>query len=329
MNSKMLQLVCGILLLCVTASVEASDLGPGWLATRNQNPFALDIGLPLAPAVPASGTWLVDASVTISNTELGQSRDDTRVLFDLESRETRLSLAYAWNDEWSARISLSQLRASAGFLDGPVERFHRIFGFDNGDRGQLDTVAPFVALNRGTQQTVLLDRPETSIGPLQLDLNRQWQTDTFGRIVLSLGASIPVSGGVFIEESSDVDVSLAVSTLKPIGDRWLLGARLGVLARGDNERFAAKTHSMVSFASLLVRYRLGSRWSAVVQSDAHDALYHDLPALPGSAGNQLSFGLIRRLGQNGELIATLGEDVPALHSADVAVHLGLRMQLGH
>ncbi len=329
MNLKMHQLMSGVLLLSLTLSTEAVELAPGWLATRNQNPFALDLGLPPAPTVPDSGTWLLDTSVTISNTELGQSRDDTRVLVDLESRESRLSLTYAWNDEWSARISLSQWRASAGFLDGPVERFHRIFGFDNGDRGQLDTVAPFVALNRGTQQTVLLDRPETSVGPLQLDLNRQWQTDSFGRVVLSLGASIPVSEGLFIEESRDADLSLAISTLKPMGERWLLGARLGVLARGDDERFTAKTHPMVSFASVLLRYRLGSQWSAVVQSDAHDTLYRGLPALPGSAGNQLSFGLIRKLGQRGEIVATLGEDVPALHSADIAVHLGLRMQLGN
>jgi len=114
-----------------------------------------------------------------------------------------------------------------------------------------------------------------------------------------------------------------------MGERWLLGARLGVLARGDDERFTAKTHPMVSFASVLLRYRLGSQWSAVVQSDAHDTLYRGLPALPGSAGNQLSFGLIRKLGQRGEIVATLGEDVPALHSADIAVHLGLRMQLGN
>lgn len=77
-----------------------------------------------------------------------------------------------------------------------------------------------------------------------------------------------------------------------------------------------------------MRYRLGRKWSAVLQSDAHGPLYRDLPEFLGSASNQLNFGLIRRWGDSGEWQLTLGEDLPALRTSDIAINLNLRVNVG-
>lgn len=329
MTSKRIQaLLLSFPLLVSGSFAAASESASGWLSVRNQNPFALDTGLPPAPSIPDAKSWLVDASLSIANTELGQSSGDGLLLFDGETRESRLGIAYAWNERWSARATLIHLRTSAGFLDGPVERFHDAFGFSNGDRGQLDTHAPYIEVSRGNQSLVLVDRPKSHAGPLLLDLTRQWQSHALGQTGLSVGLRLPTGSFGLAGDNDDAEVSVSAHMLKEMGDRVTFGARLGVLARNDAELLGAEAQSMVPFASLLLRYRLGTHWSAVLQADGHDALYHDLPGLLGYAGNQLSFGFARRLGNRGEFVATLGEDVPALHSADIALQIALRMRLG-
>lgn len=328
--SKRLQtLLLALPLLVASSLVVSAEYQPGWLSTRNQNPFALISGLPVAPAAPAAGSWQVDASISIANTELAQLRGDSQLLLDTETHESRLSIAHAWNERWSARASFTHLRASAGFLDGPVERFHDAFGFDNGDRGQLDTIAPRIELRRGSQTLALLSHSRSLGVPLMLDLTRQWQPQTYGSTGITLGLAIPVGGSTLVDDDDDPELSLSAHTLKELGDHLTVGVRLGVLARDKPDLLGAEAKSLIPFGNLLLRYRLGAKWSALMQADAHDALYRDLPGLAGFAGNQLSFGFARQLAKRGEFVATLGEDVPALHSADVALHLGLRMGLGH
>ena len=86
------------------------DTLPGWLQTRDSNPFALATGLPLAASMPLPGTWQIDTTLSIANTELRQFGDDSSLLFDAETHETRFSAAYAFDEHWNlARIDQSPL----------------------------------------------------------------------------------------------------------------------------------------------------------------------------------------------------------------------------
>jgi hypothetical protein len=155
-------------------NAHATDALPGWLPTRDSNPFAIATGLPLTPAVPAPGTWQFDASWSIANTELQQTDGNASLLFDAETRETRFSAAYAFDPRWSLRASISHFRVGSGFLDGPVERFHRAFGFDNGDRGQLGTQAPQIEVRDDGELLYVLNDARSDSGPLLADLTRSW-----------------------------------------------------------------------------------------------------------------------------------------------------------
>ena len=98
----------------------------------------------------------------------------------------------------------------------------------------------------------------------------------------------------------------------------------------DNSRLLGElARSRVPFASVLLRYRLGENWSALLQTDAHGPLYRNLPDFLGSTSNQLNIGLSRQFGDNAELQATLGEDLPALHTADVVITFNLRVHPKH
>jgi len=148
-----------LLLLCLTAlssRADAQSADPGWLQTRDQNPFVLATGMPLAPAMPDAGTWQVDTTFSIANTEMGLERNQASVLIDAETRETRLSVTYAFRENWSLRGSLAHFHVGAGALDGPVEDFHRLFGLSNGDRGQLGTLAPVVEVRLALHRASLV-----------------------------------------------------------------------------------------------------------------------------------------------------------------------------
>jgi hypothetical protein len=299
----------------------------GWLQVRDQNPFVLASGLPLAPSVPAAGTWQIDATLSEANTEMLQSERHSSLLFDAETRESRISVAYAFNDRWSARASIGHLWFGDGFLDSPIENFHRIFGFTNGDRGRLGTTAPTIEVRRNDELLYALDRGQSGIGPLLLDLTRSWQLNDRGSYGLSLGAKLPTGSRSRLTDSGSTDVSLSAFTLMTLGERMTLGARLGLLYQDDNRLLGNLARDYVPFAGMLLSYRLGQRWSAIVQADAHGPLYRDLPDFFRTSG-LFSFGFSRRFGDTAELLATLSEDLPAGHTTDVVFSINLRINAG-
>lgn len=329
-SSTRLQILFALILLPALArSADAAESVPAWLQTRDSNPFALATGLPLAPVAPMAGHWQIDATVGISNTELQQFGTGSNLLFDAESRETRLSVAYAFSDRWSLRASLSQFWIGAGFFDHPIERFHRAFGFDNGDRGLLATQAPMIEVRRDGELLYALDRGQSGLGPLLIDLTRSWRLAGGGSTGVTLGTKLSTGSRSRLSDSGGTDGSLGAFVLFPAGERLAIGLRAGVLVQGANRLLGDSAHTLVPFASALLRYRLGEHWSAVLQSDAHGPLYRELPDFLGSPANQFNFGLSRRVGETGAFEVTLAEDLPALHTSDVAINLGLRFDLAH
>ena len=171
----------------------------------------------------------------------------------------------------------------------------------------------------------VLAGPASSAGPLLIDLARQWQFDAGRSAGLMLGAKFPVGHADQLADSESTDVSLSAYGAMPVGRNGQMAARVGVLRQGDNELLGDLARRTVPFASFLFRYRLGERWSAVLQSDTHEPLYRRLPDFLGRTSNLISIGLTRRIGEDPEFQATLGEDLPALHTTDIVFNLNLRV----
>lgn len=314
-----------ILFLSMPTRTDATEPVVAWLQTRDQNPFVMVTGLPLPPSIPQAGLWQLDTTFNIANTELEQFRNGSSLLFDAESHETRISVAYAFNDRWSLRTSLGYLSIGNGFLDEPIERFHRAFGFNNGDRGQLDTEAPEIAVRSRSETLYALDHGGSASGPLLLDLTRHWLLANQTLAGISLGAKFATGSVARLTDSDSTDVSFSGFTMIPLDERLSFGMRAGVLLRTGNQLLADQARDQVPFASLQLRYRLGDKWNAWLQSDAHGAAYRKLPDFLGSTSNQLNFGLSRRIGDSSVLQLSMAEDLPALHASDVAFTLNWRL----
>lgn len=316
-----------LLMAAHPARLFAADVMPGWLQTRDQNPFVLASGLPLAPAVPPPGSWQLDTTWTVANTELAQAIPDSNMTFDAESDEFRFSAAYAFNDQWSLRGSVSYLSIGDGFLDSTIENYHRLFGFTNGDRGLLGTEAPFIQVDLDGETLYLLDRNQSGTGPLFMDLTRSWSYGDGKLAGITLGSKWPIGSTSKLTDTGSTDFSLSMFTQFDTGERLTLGARVGILVQPDNELLGAQSKTSVGFANLLLRVRLDQNWSFLAQYDAHEELYKNLPAFFQASG-QASFGFSRRIGDSTELQAIFSEDVPRLHTTDIAFGFNLRVDLG-
>ncbi len=296
-----------------------------WLQARDQNPFALATGLPLPPAAPSAG-WQLDATFHVANTELAQQRGDSALVFDAETRETRVAFTRAFDERWSLRVSLGHVAIGDGVFDGAISDFHRAFGFDNGDRDRLGTQAPFVEVRDGDRVLRTLTRGRSGAGPTLVDLTRRWDLgDT--TVGLTLGTKLATGNRAGLADSGSHDVSASGFVEHALGERWTVAARAGVLYQSDNTLLEDRAREVVPFAGAAIGYRLGERWRAIVQADAHAELYRDLPGLFGAA-NLLSFGLSRDSNRHGTFFMTLAEDVPRLRTTDVVLQLGWRLHGG-
>lgn len=309
----------------ICTNLHAAEVPPGWLQTRDQNPFVLASGLPLAPTVPPPGHWQLDATFTVANTELEQAPASSFLQFDAETHELRFSAAYAFNERWSLRGSISHLSIGGGFLDDTIEGYHRLFGFDNGDRGLLGTEAPSIRVELDGTTLHELDSDTSGIGPLLIDLTRNWTYGENSQAGVSLGSKWSTGSPSKLTDTGSTDFSLSGYTLYNHG-RMTLGARAGFLIQGDNDLLGAQARDTVPFASVLFRYKPRQYWSYLTQIDAHGELYKGLPDF-FAASSQLTIGASRRIGESAEFIAWFSEDFPALRSTDIAFGLNLRVDL--
>ncbi len=301
---------------------NASELG--LLPIRDQNPFVLGSGLPAAPLIPGAERWQLNATFTLANTELADTQDDASFVFDAETRETRIAAAYAFNTHWSIRATTSHVAIGDGVFDSSIEDFHRIFGLDNGDRGQLGTNAPAIEVRDDGALLYALHGRRSGIGPTLVDVTRAWRGNGADLTGISFGVKLPTGSESRLSDTGSTDLSMAAFAQRAFGDRWLMAGQAGVLHQLDNQLLGEdRARDWVPFASAMLSYRLGAKWGAIAQIDAHAGLYRDLPDFFGDAGT-LTFGLTRRTGDHGRLHITLTEDVPALQTTDIALQVGWR-----
>jgi hypothetical protein len=186
---------CSLLLcsaLCLSSKTARADDNI-WLPVRDQNPFVLGSGLPLLPQLaPAAGQWDVVGTITESNTQLWSTRSATpltQVIFGAETRESRVTLNYTFDDAWSARVSIGDEWIGVGFLDKPIQHFHSLIGAPQGYRGgRLGEKPPFIRVIEDGQVLYALDRPGQALAPVLLDVTREWHVSETTSYGLSVGA---------------------------------------------------------------------------------------------------------------------------------------------
>lgn len=315
---------------------DARAADPDWLPLRDQNPFVLGSGLPLLPQPVQPGRWSVDAIIVESNTQLISSENGRfagdpgmHAVFGAETRESRISVGYAFDESWSAGASLGDEWIGVGFLDKPIQHFHELIGAPRGFRGgRLGAKPPVIRVSRDGTVLYSLDQPGQALAPLLLDLTRTWDVSPDARYGVSLGAKLPTGATNKLSDTGDSGISAAafadwtVHDLGPFG--WVhLGMRVGCLHSSGNDVLPTLANSSVPFGDVYARAPLIGKWSVQMQYDAHGALYRHVPIFLGYAG-VYTLGLAHPVGEHAELLFGIGEDIPVAHTQDASFLVALR-----
>jgi len=311
---------------CAYCGIAAAD-APGWLPLRDQNPFVLGAGIPLPPETPdhASG-WRLDGYVAEANSQLLATDARTTLVYAAETRESRLAFAYALDDAWSMRVSLGTFWEGGGFLDKPIEQFHRLIGAPHGYRGgRLGVQPPYMRVDQEGRTLFLLDQPHTGVAPLLADVTRAWSPSSRTQFGVSASTSVPLGDAKHLDDTGTASFALSAFGDWRIGDALQAGARIGALHQSGNDLLPSLARHGVPFADVYARMPLWAGWSATLQYDAHGALYRNVPNFLGYAG-VFSVGLAHALGARAELSLAISEDVPIEHTQDVVLIAALRVK---
>ncbi|HEY8010029.1 MAG TPA: DUF3187 family protein [Rudaea sp.] len=324
--------LCVLVASLLGASGVAHADDSAWLPVRDQNPFVLGSGLPLLPT-PAlrAGNWSIDATLSESNTQLISSRQGLlsdgpgiHLVFGAETRESRIAVNYAFDNNWSARASLGDEWIGVGFLDRPIQDFHKLIGSPRGFRGgRLGEKPPVIRLSSDGDVLYALDRPGQALAPLLLDLTRTWNVSDSASYGVSLGVKLPTGDSRHLSDTGDNAASLAAFGNWTVYNSIQVGARVGYLYTNGNDVLPTLARSSAPFADVYVRAPLIGKWSAQFQFDVHGALYRNVPIFLDYAG-MYTFGFVRPIGARSELLLGVSEDLPIGHTQDVSLLVAFR-----
>ncbi len=218
-------------------------------------------------------------------------------------------------------LEIPVLYQGGGFMDGPVEDWHSIFGLPNGGREDAPQDRLLYQYQRANGQTVLnYDRKGADLADIRLGVGWQAAESLALRTELKLptGDDAHLAGGNF-------GGALWADWALPIPDSlWLSGwVSAGGSYNGDNGLLDDQQQSFVPFGGLGLSARLGENWALLGQLYAHGKLYDDSSLDPFREGLQGSLGLRYHVGNVLDVDLGFQEDLITSSSPDFSVHLAL------
>lgn len=312
----------------VHAGAQVVEIVP--FQVQNQSPLVQIYGLPTLgdSVVLGAGRGHLSLGVDLANNYIREEADRESLLLDGESTRFTLRGRYGLGQGFEVGIEVPYIVVSGGFLDSPIESYHKTFGFPNGGREEAPSNR---LLHRYTRNgRVLLNVFESANGMGDVSVTGGWQLCRLGGrnnqgLVLRAGVKLPTGDSDFLLGSGGTDVSLWLT-----GSRsWETGAgRMGVygaaggLLMSKGKILADQQSSFVGFGALGLGWRPWSWLALKVQANGHTAFYRDshIKAL-GEPSVQLTLGGAVALSSRATLDLALTEDVVVGASPDCVFHL--------
>ena len=324
------------LLVPLTAMAGSIDEESGLLEVRDQNPFVTGSGLPLVPwYFDRSGNWIVEASIAEANTQWKGSSTQkasiapVQLVYGGETREVRVSVGYAFADDWNVRASLGDEWFGVGFLNKPIQHFHNLIGAPQGFRnGRLGARPPIARVTQGGVVLYQVDQSSQGVAPLLIDLSHTWNPSDNVRYGVSLGTKFATGDSDDLSDMGDTGISISAFGHVTVFNSLQLDGRVGVLHSSGNDILPTLARSTVPFGDVSVRGGLIGNWDWQLQYGAHGALYRNVPIYLDYAGLATA-GIVRKIGARSELTFGLTEDFPIDHTQDIAFFATFRYGLNN
>jgi hypothetical protein len=333
------------------AAAESEYLG--LLRARDLTTFGfLRLDMRPAHAVHApEGTWAIETELAHQNTwalssgarNYLDSLDDRRALgpaevaaiqalpgenylFDMELAELDVTFHYKFSSRWGAYLVLSGVNYSGGFLDGVIEGFHDMAGFDDNGRPAVRKNDVALIADLKSSDMAVLGAP-THGGMLDPTIGFRYSSPQQMKgwsVVLEAAAKVAVRDEKRFLSTGKTDYGMQ-ATLQRFGDHhaWYVSAS-GVYYDGGNS--ITPTDPQI-VPTLIVGYerKLSPETHVILQGYLSDSVYSrddtELNELLDTK-LQLSLGVYRRIGRN-VLSFALTENLQNFNNTpDVGLQIG-------
>ncbi|VAW70246.1 hypothetical protein MNBD_GAMMA09-1590 [hydrothermal vent metagenome] len=286
--------------------------------TRNQSPFSLIYGLPLASSAQLleknNSRWI--SSLNISNTLNSQSAANEKLLIDVETVQLNLIYDYSFEKNWMLRLQLPLVKHSGGFLDSAIDSYHQALGLPEGlrpgfPRNQID-----IDYRLNGIQPLNISSQQQSIGDISVQL--AWQAENTDSAAVSYWLSLKLpsgdeskltgSGATDIAAWSSMDYRIS-------GAIWLYG-QAGLLYMGNSDVLRTIQKNWAVFATTGMKFRPWQSVELKAQFDMHSAFYDtDIDFLGDVV--QLTFGGSYHINRKHSIDFAVAEDIVNGTSPDV------------
>ncbi len=275
---------CWVLL----TSLYPALAGAQGLGTTNQSTLARNFALPVVgQAAPVSeGRWTASIDLTSEFVDEDEAGEVLRLDGETARFGLRFEQALGARADWNIDVPL--LHTGGGFLDGPIEGWHDVFGLPQGGREESARNRYRYRYVQDGQTRLDAESGGTHLGDVQVGAGlRVFDAAMLrGMIKLPTGDEDELAGG---------NLGAAIWADLPLpfeaGSRFGGFASLGLSVNDKSDVLEDQQNTVVPFGAAGLDVRLLPSLQALVQLYAHGPLYDDsdINALE-SAGLQLSIG---------------------------------------
>lgn len=319
------------LTLSLGTAASAAEIVP--FRTINMSPLALIHAVPATGSsrLLAQGGGEVTVIAEAANNFAIDSNISESVHLDGETYRAAVEFRYGLTPWLEAGILVPFIGISGGALDGFVEGFHKVFGFNNGGRNDYGRDELLFSYNREGINRLHYDDGGFGLGDIRLNAGVKLHEGTGeARTSLALRGSLKLPTGESdrLRGSGGTDVALWLtgSSDVPLGG-WghltFFGGGGGMVME-DGDVLADQQRNTAGFASLGFGWSPASWIALKVQGDWHSAFYgqSSLRELGTDTITITSGGTIA-FSERTALDIGVVEDVSVKTAPDVVFHLAL------
>jgi len=299
---------------------------------RNQNPFLQVFGMPqfrTAATVPAGEFRYQLVLSVVNNAEQRQLPSESIVI---DGQTDIIDLAASWGiSRWlELGVLMPLVHHSGGFLDGPIKRWHNLWGLSNSKReGPPDQLNYYYARDGVTLAAITSS--SFGIGDVQLTAAVPVSgpaADGGSLVTLRFSVKLPTGDSQNLHGSGAVDVAAgayADSSSEFLGRALGFSGFAGILVLGKGDFAPEIQRDTVPFAGAALSWqateRLAITGQAQVQGVYFDSAQDDL----GGSSIQLAFGGTFRPRRGGLALGlAIVEDLIGDTTPDLALHFSIR-----
>lgn len=322
MRTKYKLFLPAILFIIFPLSVSHSFEGP--LQVKNQLPIFLHANQPYLEKAEVEDS--LSLSLSHSSTYIVQRSEEWVINLDMEITELNIRYKKDIKGLFELGVDVPILILSDGFMDGFLNTYHSIFGFDDYGRPNRP-LNSFLYEIRRNGVLLVEGREGAGLGDIRLAIKKP--------LLLSDGLNISIKGDMEIPSgdaeggfgNGSIDAGVSIILDKKISEKVMTYWNIGAVFPGDLTALDRINFKNFFYGGAAVEALAGKGFSLIVQFEGHRSIYPetDLEAVDTCAC-LLAFGG-RYYTKKGNLEFSITEDISEGGAPDFIMNLLYKIKL--